>query len=61
VDAIILTGGIAYGKKIVEGVTRRCDFIAPVVVYPGEGELEALAQAGFGVLSGNLKPMEYIP
>mgnify|MGYP001240493177 CR=1 FL=1 len=61
VDAIILTGGIAYGKKIVEGVTRRCDFIAPIVVYPGEGELEALAQAGFGVLSGNLKPMEYIP
>ncbi|MDX9783810.1 MAG: butyrate kinase [Spirochaetia bacterium] len=61
VDAVILTGGIAYGKSIVEGISKRCSFIAPIVVYPGEGELEALAQAGFGALSGNLKPMEYLP
>ncbi|MDX9826155.1 MAG: butyrate kinase [Spirochaetia bacterium] len=61
VDALIVTGGIAHGKSIVEGISRRCAFIAPVTVYPGEGELEALAQAGFGVLSGSLQPMEYLP
>ncbi|HAP55217.1 Butyrate kinase 2 [bioreactor metagenome] len=61
VDAVILTGGIAYGKGIVDGISRRCAFIAPIVVYPGEGELEALAQAGFGALSGSLKPREYLP
>lgn len=61
VDAVIITGGIAYGKNIVEGISKRCSFIAPIVVYPGEGELEALAQAGFAALSGSLEPMEYLP
>ncbi|MCE1195290.1 butyrate kinase, partial [bacterium] len=37
----------------------RCSFIAPVVAYPGEGELEALAQAGFGALSGERPVLEY--
>lgn len=61
VDGIILTGGIAYGKEIVEGLNAMCAFIAPVVTYPGEGELEALAQAGFGVLSGEIPVREYEP
>jgi butyrate kinase len=59
VDAIILTGGIAYGKDVVHGIAEMCGFIAPVVAYPGEGELEALAQAGVRVLSGQEKPQEY--
>lgn len=45
VDAIILTGGIAYGKEVADGIREMCGFIAPVVVYPGEGELGALADA----------------
>jgi butyrate kinase len=61
VDAIILTGGIAYGQEIVEGLTAMCSFIAPIVVYPGEGELEALAQAGIGALSGEAPAREYEP
>jgi butyrate kinase len=61
VDAIIITGGIAYGKDIVDGLSRRCAFIAPIVAYPGEGELEALAQAGFGALSGSQTLREYLP
>ncbi len=52
VDAIILTGGIAYGAEVVHGLTEMCDFIAPIVAYPGEGELEALALAGWRALSG---------
>jgi len=59
VDAIILTGGIAYGKEVVDGLTAMCGFIAPVIAYPGEGELEALAQAGFGALSGEIAVQEY--
>ena len=46
VDAIILTGGIAHSEGIVRGIQEMCGFIAPVVDYPGEGELEALAEAG---------------
>jgi len=59
VDAIILTGGIAHGKGIQEGITGMCGWIAPVVTYPGEGELEALALAGFRALTGEAVIQEY--
>lgn len=50
VDAILLTGGIAYSKRIVDDITRRVAFIAPVVVMPGEEELESLAAGAYRVL-----------
>jgi butyrate kinase len=50
-EAIILTGGVAYVEYIVRGIEEMCGFIAPIVVYPGEGELEALAMAGLRALS----------
>jgi butyrate kinase len=59
VDAIILTGGIAYGKATVKYITERVSFIAPVVVYPGEDELLALAQGGLRVLKGEEKSKVY--
>jgi butyrate kinase len=59
VDAIILTGGIAHGKEIVELIKERVEFIAPVVVYPGEDELLALAQGGLRVLKGEEVAKEY--
>ena len=59
VDAIILTGGIAYGEAIVNYITQRVKFIADVVVYPGEDELLALAQGGLGVLSGKEQAKVY--
>jgi butyrate kinase len=59
VDAIILTGGIAYGKPMVNYITERVKFICPVVVYPGEDELLALAQGGLRVLNGEEKAKEY--
>lgn len=43
-DAIILTGGVAYSKLVVQLITERVKFIAPVYVYPGENEMMALAQ-----------------
>ncbi len=57
VDGIVLTGGIAYGKAVQEGLERMVGWMAPVTVYPGEGELEALAAAGERGLAG--QAMEY--
>ncbi|MFL0266542.1 butyrate kinase [Candidatus Clostridium radicumherbarum] len=59
VEGIILTGGIAYGKEIVELITERVKFIAPVIVYPGEDELLALAQGGIRVLNGEEEAKDY--
>lgn len=52
VDAVILTGGIAYGKTVVEYITNKVSFIAPVVVYGGEDEMLALAQGAVRALNG---------
>ncbi|MDP4273709.1 MAG: butyrate kinase [Bacteroidota bacterium] len=59
VDAIILTGGIAHNNSIVEYIKQMISFIAPVIVYPGEDEMKALAMNGFMVLSGKLHCKEY--
>lgn len=53
VDAILLTGGIAHSRYITEGITRRVEFVAPVKVYPGENELESLAENGYMILEGD--------
>ena len=55
VDAIVLTGGIANSKAITDDIARRVEFIAPVEVYPGENELESLAENGYGILSGEFE------
>ncbi len=60
VDAVIITGGIAYSKMLTEYVKERVSFIAPVVIYPGEGELSALAAGAVRVLSGEEEPKEYL-
>lgn len=52
VDAILLTGGLAYSGLFVNWIVDRIGFIAPVHVYPGEDELTALAEAVSEVLSG---------
>lgn len=52
VDAIILTGGIAYSNLLCEKISKRVQFIAPVKVYPGEDEMLALAEGTQRVLNG---------
>jgi len=59
VDRIILTGGIAYSVKIVKAITDRVEYIAPVVVVPGEKELESLAMGAMRVLSGEERAHVY--
>jgi butyrate kinase len=60
VDRIILTGGIAYSARIVRDITARVKFIAPVVVIPGEEELEALAAGARRVLHGEEPARMYV-
>ncbi len=50
VDGILITGGIAYGKPVVDAITERVKHIGQVFVYPGEDEMAALAGNGFLVL-----------
>lgn len=59
VDAILLTGGLAYGKDFVKEIADRVSFIADVVIYPGEDELQALAEGAYRVLSGEEQPKHY--
>ncbi len=59
VDAILLTGGIAYNKQEMDILTEMIAFLAPVKVYPGEDELRALAYAGLEVFEGNSEVNQY--
>jgi butyrate kinase len=59
VDAILLTGGLAYSDVFVDEIRRRVAFIAPVKVYPGEDELKALADGAYRVMSGKESPRVY--
>lgn len=59
VDAIILTGGLAYGKEFVQSITDRINWIADVIVHPGENELQALNEGALRVLRGEEQVKEY--
>lgn len=59
VDAILITGGIAYDKEFVNNIANKVKFIANVITYPGEDELLALAQGGLRVLRNEEPAMEY--
>ena len=58
-DAIVLTGGLAYSKLLTDRVREYVAFIAPVVVMPGENEMEALANGGLRLLDGEETVHEY--
>lgn len=59
VDGIIITGGIAYDKVFTSWLKEMVSYIAKVTVYPGEDELQALAQGGLRVLKGEELPKRY--
>ena len=58
-DAIILTGGVAYSKMLMDMVVEYVGFLAPVYVYPGENEMEALAMGGLRLLRGEEEAREW--
>ncbi|SDJ65102.1 butyrate kinase [Sediminibacillus albus] len=59
VDGIALTGGLAYGKNFTALIADRVKWIADVFIYPGENELQALAEGAIRVLSGEEEPKDY--
>ena len=59
VEAIIVSGGIANSKMFTEGLVERVKYIAPVVLMPGEFEMEALAAGAIRALNGNEKIIQY--
>lgn len=59
VKAIILTGGLAYSKLLTGLIKERVEFIAPVMIYPGEDEMKSLAMGAFRVLTGEEKSLAY--
>lgn len=59
VDAIFLSGGLAYNKHVVDGILKRISFLAPIRMYPGEKEMEALSQGGIRVLKGEETAQDY--
>ena len=59
VDVILLTGGIAKDSRIVSDIRRRTAFIAPTEVYPGENELDSLAENGYLILAGSTRIHHY--
>ena len=59
VDAVVLTGGIAYSERFVNQIKERVDFIAPVLIFPGEQEMRALALGGLRVLKNEEQAKDY--
>ncbi|SMB88668.1 butyrate kinase [Thermanaeromonas toyohensis ToBE] len=59
VRAIVFTGGLAYSSRLTSWIKERVEFIAPVLIYPGEDEMKALAEGALRVLMGEEKALEY--
>ncbi|RKZ33747.1 butyrate kinase [bacterium] len=59
VDASILTGDLAQSNELTEAIKRYVEFIAAVIIYPGEFEMEALAEGGVRVWNGEEKEKTY--
>jgi len=59
VDAVVLTGGLARSKTLTGWITERVNYLAKVLVYPGEDEMHALAEGALRVLTGEETALEY--
>lgn len=59
VDAIVLTGGLAYNERFTGLIRERVEFVSEVKVYPGEDEMLALAEGAYRVLSGSEQARRY--
>ena len=59
VDTILLTGGLAHNKTLTHYISEHVSFIAPVLVFPGEDEMKALAMNAILILEGKIEIKEY--
>lgn len=59
IDAIVLTGGVAYSEYLTNYIKDMVDFIAPVIIKPGEDEMTALNESVVRVLNNEETPKIY--
>lgn len=59
VDAILLTGGMANSEYLTDLIKERVSFIAPVVILPGEREMESLCLNAYKAVSGQIELKEF--
>lgn len=59
IDAILLTGGMAFSDYVTRYISKKVSFLAPVKVYPGEDEMEALALNALAAMKGELPVLVY--
>ncbi len=52
VDALLLTGGMAHSDRLIAVLTDYVKWIAPIMRYPGEDELQALVEGALRILRG---------
>ncbi|MCD6595962.1 butyrate kinase [bacterium] len=60
IDAILITGGIAYNEWFTDMIMPKIKWIAPVYIFPGEDEMEGLIRGVLRVLTGEEKAKEYV-
>ncbi|KFZ27325.1 MAG: Butyrate kinase 2 [Candidatus Izimaplasma bacterium HR2] len=60
VDAIVITGGLAYDQFVIDFIKERVSFISKILIFPGEDEMEALAFGALRVLNNEEKYKEYL-
>ena len=59
VDGIFITGGIAYSDKMVKKLSHYIEKLAPIYVFPGEEEMQSLAEGALRVLNGETEAGTY--
>lgn len=59
VDAIAFTGGLAYSEYITKEISQWCSFIAPIHLFPGENEIESLAEGALLAIEGKWPIQHY--
>jgi butyrate kinase len=59
IDAVVLTGGLAFSDKLVGWIRDRVSFLSPVFIIPGEREMQALAEGCLRVLRKEEKLKTY--
>lgn len=59
VDAIVYTGGMAYEQFFCDDITAYVGRLAPVLRFPGEEEMQALAEGALRVLHGEAQAETY--
>jgi butyrate kinase len=58
VDALLITGGMSRSERLIAELRAAVEWIAPVTVYPGEDELQALAEGVLRVVRGEEQAIE---